>query len=130
MIYIKRLIKHSKLHSRRKDASNAFPWLVRAHTLNSGWQRWFTSERAAQARFKAIAQYYRERWREFIKETSKPVFGADRERNGIEIGTSRLVLYLLEVGESDLARKYALEMVRVFKDELTEQPIKTPDWAK
>ena len=110
--------------------SNAFPWLVRAHTLNSGWQRWFTSERAAQARFKAVAQYYRERWREFIKETSKSVFGADRGRNGIEIGMSRLVLYLLEVGESDLARKYALEMVRVFKDELTEQPIETPDWAK
>ena len=108
--------------------SKAFPWLVRAHVSSYGWNRWFTNEKAAQARFRAVALHYRQRWKEFIKETARPTF--ELGRNEIEVGMSRLVLFLLEIGETELARKYALEMARVFEDELTEQPIETPEWAK
>ena len=108
--------------------SKAFPWLVRAHVSSYGWNRWFTDGKAAQTRFRAVALHYRQRWKEFIKETARPKF--ELGRNEIEVGMSRLVLFLLEIGETELARKYALEMARVFKDELTEQPIETPEWAK
>ena len=37
--------------------------------------------------------------------------------------------FLIEVGEMDLAQTYALEMARVFKEELSEQPIKAPEWS-
>ncbi len=110
--------------------SKALPWLIRAHVTRSGWQRWFTNSDEAQARMRAVALHYREQWREFIKNTSKSIFATEIERNGIVIGLSRLVYFLVEVGELDLARTYALEMARVFKEELTEQPIETPEWSR
>ena len=110
--------------------SKAFPWLVRAHVTRSGWDRWFTTSDEAQARMQAMALNYRGQWREFIEETAKPIFAVRTERNGIVIGLSRLVYFLVEVGELDLARAYTLEMARVFKEELTEQPIETPEWSR
>ena len=110
--------------------SKALPWLIRAHVTRSGWQRWFTNSDEAQARMRAVALHYREYWREFIKNTSKSIFATEIERNGIVIGLSRLVYFLVEVGELDLARTYSLEMARVFKEELTDQPIETPEWSR
>ena len=79
---------------------------------------------------RVVAQHYREQWREFIKNTSTPIFATKIERNGIVIGLSRLVYFLVEVGEMEIARTCALEMARVFKEELTEQPIESPEWSK
>ena len=115
---------------KEQGRSRAFPWLIRAHVTRFGWQRWFTSSDEAQARMRAVAQHYRGQWREFIKNTAKPVFATRIEKNGIVIGLSRLVYFLVEIGELDAARAYALEMARVFKEELTEQPIEAPEWSK
>ena len=115
---------------RTQGRSKAFPWLIRAHVTRSGWQRWFTSCEEAHARMQAVALNYPGRWREFIQETAKPIFPVRTERNGIVIGLSRLVYFLVEVGELDLARAYALEMAGVFKEELKEQPIEAPNWSK
>ena len=115
---------------RTQGRSKAFPWLIRAQVSSSGWQRWYTSSERAQARMRVVAQHYPGRWREFIKETAKPVFATGAGRNGLVIGLSRLVYLLVEVGEMNLAQTYALEMARVFKEELTEQPIKTPEWSR
>ena len=110
--------------------SKAFPWIIRAHIKRSGWQRWFTISDEAQARMRAVALHYRGQWRDFIRNTAKPVLSTRTERNGIVIGLSRLVYFLVEVGELDLARTYALEMARGFKEKLTEQPIETPEWSR
>lgn len=110
--------------------SKAFAWLVRAHITRYGWQRWLTSDDEAQTRMRMVALHYRDLWREFIKKTAKPVLSTSTERSSIVIGLSRLVYFLVEVGELDLARTYALEMARGFKEELTEQPIKTPKWSR
>ena len=110
--------------------SKAFPWLIRAHVTRSGWQRWFTISDEAQARMRAVALHYRGRWREFIKDTSKSIFATEIERNGIVIGLSRLVYFLVEVGALDLAQVYTLEMARIFKEELAEQPIEKPEWSR
>ena len=115
---------------RAQGRSRAFPWLVRAHVARSGWLRWLTSNEEARARMQIVAQNYPERWREFVKKTAKPVFVTGTERNGIAIGLARLVHLLVGVGEMDLAQTYALEMARIFKGELTEQPIKTPEWSR
>ena len=110
--------------------SKAFSWLVRAHIARSGWRRWFTSCDEAQSRMRMVAQHYRGQWREFIKNTSKPVIVTEIERNGIVIGLSHLVYFLVEVGEMEVARVFALEMARIFKEELTGQPIKAPEWSR
>lgn len=111
--------------------SKAFSWLIRAHVRGFGWYRWpMSNDDEAQTRMRAVALHYREQWREFIRNTTKPVFLIRAERNGIVIGLSRLVYFLVEVGELDLARTYALEMARVFKEELTDQPIEKPEWSR
>ncbi len=110
--------------------SKAFPWLVRAHITRYGWHPWFTGSDEAQARMRIVAQHYRGQWQEFIKNTSKPVLVTEIERNGIVIGLSRLVYFLVKVGEMETARVLALEMTRMFKEELTGQSIKAPEWSK
>ena len=67
---------------------------------------------------------------DFIRSTARPDFRGDAGRNGLVLGLSRLVFFLLEVGENELARRYTLEMARAFKEELSEQPIRMPDWAQ
>ena len=110
--------------------SRAFPWLIHAHVAGSGWQGWFSSDDEAQARMRAVAKHYRGQWQEFIKKTAKPKFSTRTGRDSIVIGLARLVYFLVEVGELDLAHAYALEMARVFKGELTEQPIEVPEWSR
>ncbi len=110
--------------------SKAFPWLVRAHITRYGWHQWFTGSDEAQARMRIVAQHYRGQWQEFIKNTSKPVLVTEIERNGIVIGLSRLVYFLVKVGEMETARIFALEMAQIFKEELTGQPIKAPEWSR
>ena len=110
--------------------SKAFPWLIRAHTTTSGWLRGFSDDDEAEARLRVVVRHYRGQWREFIKRTSKPRYAVGAASNGIYIGLSRLVEFLIEVGELDLARDYALEMARIFKEELNEQPIVAPEWSK
>lgn len=111
--------------------TKAFLWLIRAQVTRSGWQRWITSsDDEAQARMQMVAQHYRDQWREFIKNTSIPIFATEIERNGIVIGSSRLVYFLVEVGEMEIARTCALAMARIFKEELAEQPIEAPEWSR
>ena len=109
--------------------SKALPWLIRAHIARDGWQPWWNSEEA-QARMRTVVQYYRGHWRKFIRETAKPKFTTRTEHDWIVLGLSQLVYFLIEVGELDVAQTYALEMARVFKEELTEQPIEAPEWSR
>ena len=110
--------------------SKAFPWLIRAHVMHSGWHSWFSSDDEAQARMRAVAQHYREHWKEFIRKTAKPIFTTRTGHDRIVVGLSRLVYFLVEIDQLDVARTYALEMARVFNEELTEQPIGASEWSR
>lgn len=119
-----------KIALETQGRSKAFSWLSRAHITRFGWYRRMSSDEEAQARMREVARHYRGHWKKFIKDTAIPVFAVGGARNGICIGQSRLVLLLMEVGELDLARSLALEMARIFRAELEQQPIETPEWAK
>ena len=110
--------------------SRAWPWLIRAHVARSGWNQWFSSAEESQARMRVVVHHYREKWQEFISKTAKPKFATGPESGWITIGLSRLVYFLVEVGEVDLARAYVLEMAHSFKEELKEQPIESPEWSR
>ena len=113
----------------REGRSRAYVWLVRAMVESRGWDRWWSSDERFRARVRAVAQEYPEKWREFIVETSREPLG-DLEDNGISVGLSRLVYFLVEVGENELAKRCAIEMVEVFRTEVSEQPLVDPDWAQ
>ncbi len=110
--------------------TKAYRWLISAHVKRWGWSRWYTSNSEAHTRFRMVANHYRERWQEFITDTAKPGFPVGATRNGIDIGRFRLVHFLVEVGQLDLARALALEMARIFREEVREQPIEMPEWSK
>lgn len=74
--------------------------------------------------------HYRGKWREFVRDSAVPRYALGAEQNGIAVGKSRLVCYLMEVGELDLARRYALEMALAFKEKLTDQPLEAPEWSR
>ena len=113
----------------REGRSRAYVWLVRAMVESRGWDKWWSSDDRFRARVRAVAQEYPEKWREFIVETSREPLG-DLGDNGISVGLSRLVYFLVEVGESELAKRCAMEMVDVFRNEVSEQPLVDPDWTQ
>ena len=116
--------------SRNKEGrSRAYVWLVRAMVENRGWSRWWSSDERFRARVRAVAQEYPEKWREFIVKTSRTKPLGDLENNGISVGFSRLVYFLVEVGENELAKRCAMEMVEVFRNEVSEQPLVDPEWT-
>ena len=114
----------------REGRSRAFVWLVRAMVENRGWDRWWSSDERFRARVRAVAQEYPEKWREFIETTSRTEPIGDLEGNGISVGLSRLVYFLVELGENELAKRCAMEMVDVFRNEVSEQPLVAPEWAQ
>ena len=117
--------------SRSKEGrSRAYVWLVRAMVNNMGWVRWWCSDERFRARVRAVAQDYPKKWREFIVETSRIEPLGDLEGNGVSVGLSRLVYFLMQVGESELAKRCAMEMVEVFRNEVSGQPLMEPAWAQ
>ena len=115
---------------RYQGRSRAFDWIVRAHIRGSGWHRWYGGDKKARDRMRAVAHHYCGQWREFIEKTSRPESPVRRDGDGIELGLSRLVFFLVEVGQCGLARDFTFEMVRIFEGELAEQPIEAPEWSK
>jgi hypothetical protein len=115
----------AKIHGR----SEAFKWLVRAHIVRYGWQRYFTSNDEAEARLQLVARDYKPRWKDFIRDTSKPALDLRESRNGLVIGLTRLIYFLIQLGELELAKSHTKAMVDTFKAELAQQPLVRPPWA-
>ena len=110
--------------------STAFRWLCLAHVANHGWEEWYSSREEARTRMRTAAQHYPRQWREFVVNTARERIETRSERNGIAVGLSRLVYFLLQVGLAEEAQTYTREIVQIFRDELTEQPISVPTWSR
>ena len=108
----------------------AFSWLTRAFVASHGWARWFNNEECAHAAMREVAANYPLQWREFIRSTASPVYPSKITENGISLGLSTLVRYLLEVGASDIAKACGRVMVSTFEEELSQQPIRRPGWSQ
>jgi hypothetical protein len=60
------------LRASRSKARGAYQWLVRAHVVRHGWRNYWTSEEEVVRRLEWAAKHYMSRWRDFIRDTSKP----------------------------------------------------------
>lgn len=113
----------------KQGRSKAYVWLVRSMKANRGWEKWWSNESAFKDRVDAVVQDYPDKWRNFITETSQVEPLIDIENNGITVGLSRLVYFLDAVGEIDLAKCCAMELVEIFRKEVCQQPLEVPKWV-
>ena len=115
---------------RTQGRSAAFSWLTRCFVASHGWARWFSDQGPAHATMREVATHYPLRWQEFIRSTVIPAYPSRITDNGLAVGLSTLVRYLLEVGQPDIAQACGRVMVSTFKEELSQQPIKQPAWSQ
>ena len=115
---------------RTQGRTEAYAWLTRAFVATHGWARWFSDPSRALAAMREVATNYPLRWYEFIRSTSSPYYPSKIAENGIAIGLSTLVRYLIEVGQFEIAKSCGAVMVSTFKEELSRQPIQRPDWTQ
>jgi hypothetical protein len=107
---------------------NAYKWLVRAHIERRGWQDYWDDSARVERRLELAAKHYKDRWQDFIRDTSKPSRYWEKRRSGFTIGTQSLVRYLLLVNQTGLAIQFAESMVRLTIEEVHDQPITVTEW--
>jgi hypothetical protein len=108
----------------------AYKWLVRAHVVRHGWQSSWTSTEEAVKRLEWAARHYKSRWREFIRDTSKPEPFWEKRNYGFSIGLEYLVRFLILVDQKELATKYTETLVGILVEEVSDQPLPEIPWLK
>lgn len=103
----------------------AYRWLVAAQLQCRGWDEYHSLEQALQ-RFAAVATHYKERWQQFIFDTSK----SDGARGQLSIPHNRLVHFLLAVDEITEAKNIVRAMVDTLIQDFSDQPLASPSWLR
>ncbi len=104
----------------------AYRWLVAAQVHRRGWDE-YHEQADALRRFSTFASHYKDRWRQFIAETTKPLDGSTRR--SLTIPHHRLVHFFLEVDEIRAAKSVVEVMVDTICEEFAEQPLEHPPWV-
>ena len=108
----------------------AYKWLVRAHVLRHGWQSHWTSTEEAVRRLEWAAEHFKSRWREFIRDTSKPEPFWEKRDYGFSIGLEYLVRFLILADQKELAGQYTDTLVGILVEEVSDQPLSEIPWLK
>src|SRR3546814_14651632 len=90
-----------------------------------GWDEYYDLQEALR-RYTTFAAHYKERWRQFISDTTKPD-GAGGPRT---IPHHRLVHFLLAVDEASTARTVFEAMVDTPIEDYSDQPLTCPVWVR
>lgn len=110
--------------------SKSFEWLIRAQIVRNSWSSFYTGEKEAIARFDFIAAHFKDRWQEFLQRSSRSALAISREGGDLSVGYTRLVLFLLKVGEPERAKACVRAMVDIFLAEVSTLSFDTPDWIR
>jgi hypothetical protein len=108
----------------------AYKWLVRAHAVRRGWHNYWTSEDEVVKRLEWAARYYKSRWRDFIRDTSKPEPFWEKRDYGFSIGLEYLVRFLILVDQQELAAQYTDTLVGILVEEVSDQPLPEIPWLQ
>lgn len=101
----------------------AYRWLVAAQLQCRGWDE-YHGLRQALRRYATFAAHYKERWRQFISDTTRP----DGPGGSLSIPHHRLVHFLLAVDEVAAARSVVEAMVDTTVEDFSDQPLTIPSW--
>lgn len=101
----------------------AYRWLVAAQLHCRGWDEYHGLQEALR-RYATFAAHYKQRWRQFIAETTRP----DGAGGSLSIPHHRLVRFLLAVDEVAAARSVVEVMVGTTVEDFSDQPLTSPAW--
>ncbi|MBK7532300.1 NACHT domain-containing protein [Piscinibacter sp.] len=101
----------------------AYRWLVAAQLQCRGWDEYQGLQQALR-RYATFAAHYRDRWRQFISDTTRP----DGPGGSLSIPHHRLVHFLLAVDEIAAARSVVEAMVDTIVEDFSDQPLTSPAW--
>lgn len=104
----------------------AYKWLVAAQISRRGWDRFYGRDDAKQ-RFTLFAEHYRNQWREFIIETTKPSTSWRGTRE-LTIPHDRLVDFLIAVQEYSRAKEVVIAMVDATVEDFSDISLEVPEW--
>jgi len=110
-----------ELEGKRK----AYKWLVAAQITRRSWSQYYGRNEALQ-RFEVFAEHYRDRWHDFVLETTRP--SSWIYSDGITIPHDRLVDFLIAVQEYELAKKVVMVMVDTTVEDFSDIPLEVPVW--
>jgi hypothetical protein len=126
-----RILDDASLTSLATQGKNgAYKWLVRAHVARHGWQNFWTSKEEVVKRLEWAAKHYKSRWRDFIRDTSKPEPYWEKRDYGFSIGLEYLVRFLVLVDQKELATQYTDTLVGILVEEISDQPLPDIPWLK
>lgn len=101
----------------------AYRWLVAAQLQCRGWDEYHGLHQALR-RYATFAAHYKEKWRQFISDTTRP----DGPGGSLSIPHHRLVHFLLAVDEVAAARSVVEVMVDTTVEDFSDQPLTSPAW--
>lgn len=101
----------------------AYRWLVAAQLQCRGWDEYHGLQQALR-RYATFAAHYKQRWRQFIVDTTRP----DGPGGLLSIPHHRLVHFLLVVDEVAAARSVVQVMVDTTVEDFSDQPLTSPVW--
>jgi hypothetical protein len=107
----------------------AFRWLIAGHRSSYGWNRYYSREEDVKYSWEQVRKYYPECWLEFLQETLMDDPGRVF-RSGVSMHSyiSRVVEYLIFVGQVDIAKKVAAMAVQTALS-LVPLALPEPDWT-
>ncbi|MDH4982168.1 hypothetical protein [Hyphomicrobium sp. D-2] len=105
----------------------AYYWLVQAHIHRHGWINW-ASKKEAYARLDLALKHYPHKCVDFIRDTSRPSRNWQKRKHSFTLGQERLIHFLLQCGQLQLAASILRSYVELAVEELSDQPIPDCPW--
>ena len=103
----------------------AYKWIVEAQIYRHGWDPYYREDEAFR-RFSVFTTHYADQWQDFIFDTSKSAYRTFRD--DLVIPHHRLVQFLVMIGQVQVARDVAEQLVSTVVEEVSDQPLETPIW--
>lgn len=114
-----------ELSFRLEGKAKAYRWAVAAQIHCHGWEDLYSDEKTLR-RFQAFGKNFRDKWQEFIFDSTRRASRYGSET--LVIPHHRLVQFFVAVGQVELAKAVADTMIDIAQEEMGDQPLKKPSW--
>ena len=117
-----------RLHGRER----AYPWLVKAHREQRGWNRYYTSKEKAHRRWQHIERLYPQKWFDFVKQTlQKEDGGTPWQDLYLDSGiAARIIEFCVHLTKIEVARETTERLVEGSLRLVEMLPLSKPLWIK